>query len=234
MKKYFLFLILFFKIYSFCIAEDTILIRWGEWIENYNINRICDKIILKNNIKFDGFLIINIDKILNFHDSTEEIPYPLPFQIYWINNINEIDEMNSFYWYFYDIIYFINSKNYLIDKNSEMYYFLKYYELIFYNLDKECHPPLYDIFAQAIYTSYIENLKIWQKNNHFYIILNCSFQAVVIKLLNENYNKISGNNFINTIIPISKYYEFKESDVNFLKNNNFILTSKIIKTYKVK
>ena len=227
MKAYIIVFLCFVPCICFC---DTIYIPKGEWLENKDISFKWENISIDTDIRFHGYLIIKFDDVSLYKDSLNDKPYPLPFKIYWVDSLSDLNTPSKYYWYFYNLGNIVQSVYNKKETSADEYNFCKYYVIFYSNLDWKCLPPIFDELKSNIYTTILDSVNIWEKDNSFYAIFNCFFFGAQVISINERFNRITGSDTLKTLLPLSHYSQFYEISIqdalryNFNKSNLKIIT----------
>jgi hypothetical protein len=208
---------------NLCIC-DTLYVPKDEFLENTQLNFSYIDFNIGRYFKFSGYLIIQLDGILDYKDSVSEKDFPVPLKVFWVTDLDKISDENSYYWFIYDIGQKIREIIYfnLIDSTQKIYYFCKYYTLFYSNLEWICQPPLSSLLKN-LFSSILDNLTVWEKNGHYYSIISTMFFA--IELFSKN---------IKTLLPISEYNSFFDAQICEKNKYNLNLSDIKIITYNRK
>jgi hypothetical protein len=207
MKTHILIILFLFPLYCF---SDTLYVPRGEWIENNSIAFKWENISIETDFRFQGYLIIQFCDITIFTDTINNLPFPLPFKIFWIRNLADLHDTSKYIWYFYNLGHIVQSVYYNKDLNADEYNFCKYYVIFYKNLSWNCLPPIYDVLNSNIYTTILDSINIWEKNGQYFAISNCFFYGSKIISVSQSYKSVTGSDTLYTLLPVSHYFQFNE------------------------
>jgi hypothetical protein len=228
MKKYLkiIYLNLFLLILThFSLSQNNVLIKEGIILLNNKIDyKILSTVkLLENNKFFYGFLVIQIDSN-SYIDSLKEGGEMFHTSIYWVEDIDSIDNEFSRYYYTLPISLISDGdRSYDNGKRDNLSIFLYFYNLFNYNNKEKEVSYLYPYTTKFITSDLLFDAMIWNKNSEDinYVIYECSFYTAVLYF--EEFNKkaliptsgLKSFSIINAVMLEKKGY-FK-SKLNILK-----------------
>lgn len=182
---------------SNAFTNDTLYIKPNVLLVDNSTNylNIDDVELLYDNKYFCGYLIIALD-------SNSYRENKLNASIFWIENLDSIENENAKYYYSYFIGLLSDSdRRFENGKNDKLSVFMHYYNLFNYNNTPNYVSYLYPFSGQFLSTNLLYSVNIWEKgkNGIIFIIYETSFYTSILLFKNLN-RKI--------FIPTSNLFSF--------------------------